>query len=304
MCALSREPSALLDTRSIYCGDNIDQLKKLPDACVDLIYIDPLFNSNRNYEVFGGEMISEKRSQSLTETEMFARLDVASSNTEYSKIVDEVYDFGKSLLQKLQERIQRVESKATYFAAYGAAIITLLTSNFSLWSSSGSRSAPWIVILAGVCGFVCVLFSVSALTLTTYGYPSQDDWLNADALKGTVIGLKEFRINVLWAEIDTKERGQKEKARLVIHAQIWLAAAAFYLLVLLFNLILWGSFRIGVWLESLIHSHNCIASWALSGNAAGALFLMSLPLVLFRCTWYSRSLFLGLFRRVVGWHGG
>jgi len=48
-------PSALVDTRVIYCGDNIEQLKKLPDACVDLIYIDPPFNSNRNYEVFWGE---------------------------------------------------------------------------------------------------------------------------------------------------------------------------------------------------------------------------------------------------------
>lgn len=33
--------SALLDTRVIYCGDNLEQLPKLPDACVDLIYIDP-----------------------------------------------------------------------------------------------------------------------------------------------------------------------------------------------------------------------------------------------------------------------
>ena len=45
-------PSALVDTRVIYCGDNIERLKKLPDACIDLIYIDPPFNSNRNYEVF------------------------------------------------------------------------------------------------------------------------------------------------------------------------------------------------------------------------------------------------------------
>ena len=52
--------SALLDTRVIYCGDNLEQLKKLPDACVDLIYIDPPFNSNRNYEVFWGET-KEKR---------------------------------------------------------------------------------------------------------------------------------------------------------------------------------------------------------------------------------------------------
>jgi 16S rRNA G966 N2-methylase RsmD len=53
----------LLDTRVIYCGDCLEQLKNLPDAWlrraqssrVDLIYIDPPFNSNRNYEVFCAE---------------------------------------------------------------------------------------------------------------------------------------------------------------------------------------------------------------------------------------------------------
>jgi len=54
-------PSALLDTRVIYCGDCLEQLRKLPPACVDLVYIDPPFNSNRNYEVFWGET-KEKRS--------------------------------------------------------------------------------------------------------------------------------------------------------------------------------------------------------------------------------------------------
>src|SRR5476649_2416792 len=56
----SARPSALLDTRVVYCGDNLEQLARLPDACVDLIYIDPPFNSNRNYEVFWGET-KEKR---------------------------------------------------------------------------------------------------------------------------------------------------------------------------------------------------------------------------------------------------
>src|SRR5450432_4112469 len=53
--------SAAVDTRIIYCGDCIDQLRKLPAECVDLIYIDPPFNSNRNCEVFWGET-KEKRS--------------------------------------------------------------------------------------------------------------------------------------------------------------------------------------------------------------------------------------------------
>jgi 16S rRNA G966 N2-methylase RsmD len=58
---MATKPSAVIDTRVIYCGDNLDQLKKLPNGCVDLIYIDPPFNSNRNYEVFWGET-KEKRS--------------------------------------------------------------------------------------------------------------------------------------------------------------------------------------------------------------------------------------------------
>jgi site-specific DNA-methyltransferase (adenine-specific) len=58
--AVPYRPSALVDTRVIYCGDNLEQLQKLPDGCIDLIYIDPPFNSNRNYEVFWGET-KEKR---------------------------------------------------------------------------------------------------------------------------------------------------------------------------------------------------------------------------------------------------
>ncbi len=58
---MAKRPSSLVDTRVIYCGDNLEQLAKLPNGCVDLIYIDPPFNSNRNYEVFWGET-KEKRS--------------------------------------------------------------------------------------------------------------------------------------------------------------------------------------------------------------------------------------------------
>ncbi len=47
--------SALIDTGVIYCGDNLEQISKLPAECIDLIYIDPPFNSNRTYEVFWQE---------------------------------------------------------------------------------------------------------------------------------------------------------------------------------------------------------------------------------------------------------
>lgn len=46
--------------QTIYCGDNLEMLKDIPAESVDLIYIDPPFNSNRNYEVFWGDT-QEKR---------------------------------------------------------------------------------------------------------------------------------------------------------------------------------------------------------------------------------------------------
>ena len=45
-----------METNVIYCGDNLDVLPKYVDSdSVDLIYIDPPFNTSRKYEVFWGE---------------------------------------------------------------------------------------------------------------------------------------------------------------------------------------------------------------------------------------------------------
>ena len=39
-----------LATNVLYYGDNLDILRRyLPDAAVDLVYLDPPFNSNRDY---------------------------------------------------------------------------------------------------------------------------------------------------------------------------------------------------------------------------------------------------------------
>ena len=41
-----------MQTNVLYYGDNLDILRRyLPDASVDLIYLDPPFNSNRDYNV-------------------------------------------------------------------------------------------------------------------------------------------------------------------------------------------------------------------------------------------------------------
>ena len=52
-----RDPEAnrYLTGNALVCGDNLDVLRELPNECVDLIYLDPPFNSNSNYAAIFGD---------------------------------------------------------------------------------------------------------------------------------------------------------------------------------------------------------------------------------------------------------
>ena len=43
-------PSANFTPSTIWTGDNLDIMRGMNSTCVDLIYLDPRFNSNRTYE--------------------------------------------------------------------------------------------------------------------------------------------------------------------------------------------------------------------------------------------------------------
>ena len=45
----------MIETGIIYCDDNLERLRMLSADSVDLIYLDPPFFSNRNYEVIWGD---------------------------------------------------------------------------------------------------------------------------------------------------------------------------------------------------------------------------------------------------------
>src|ERR1700694_6263557 len=48
-------PAPQLATGVLYCEDNRKQLSVMPAASVDLVYLDPPFFSNRQYEVIWGD---------------------------------------------------------------------------------------------------------------------------------------------------------------------------------------------------------------------------------------------------------
>lgn len=53
-----------MQNRTLYFGDNLDILReKIPDESFDLIYLDPPFNSNRNYNVLFKEGLQDSQAQ-------------------------------------------------------------------------------------------------------------------------------------------------------------------------------------------------------------------------------------------------
>lgn len=48
-------PIGYLETAVLYCDDNLQRLSQFPSDCIDLIYLDPPFFSNRTYEVIWGD---------------------------------------------------------------------------------------------------------------------------------------------------------------------------------------------------------------------------------------------------------
>ena len=56
-----RPPVSAPCVNQLLLGDNLAILRQLPDASVDLVYLDPPFFSNRTYEVIWGDA-GERRS--------------------------------------------------------------------------------------------------------------------------------------------------------------------------------------------------------------------------------------------------
>ncbi len=54
----------MFKNRTLYFGDNLEILReKIPDESFDLIYLDPPFNSNRNYNVIFKEGLQDSPAQ-------------------------------------------------------------------------------------------------------------------------------------------------------------------------------------------------------------------------------------------------
>jgi hypothetical protein len=168
----------------------------------------------------------------LNEEEVRSRL----GECKNPEIIDELYTFGQALAKESLHNVQITESKATSLAAYGTAIVTLLVSSAFMWSRLGNQWTLWIAASAGLCGLLCTVFSVRAMSLKEYQCISEDEWLKQECLSGNVAFLKGFRILTLWGTIDSNTKAQANKVYQLWRAQMWLKVSVAYLFIALLHI--------------------------------------------------------------------
>jgi hypothetical protein len=221
------------------------------------------------------------RSPQLTEEEVRERLGLTNDPV----IIDDLYNFGQKLEKSAIEHIQIVESKAISFAAYGAAIVTLLVSSSSSWARLGNQWTLWIAFCAGASAVICTYFSIQALLLKQFDYISQDEWLNAECLSD-IDKLKRYRILTLWGTIDSHDKIHSTKATALQHAEVWLAGSVIFLVYLLLHI---ACVRIGLW-QSMVKDFAGIPGWQVLTSSTSAGLLCGLVLGLtFIVLIFSRS---------------
>lgn len=229
----------------------------------------------------------------LTEEEVRTRLSTCGEIT----IVEELYVTGQNMLKDSIDRIKTVETKATSFAAYGTALVTLLVSTASSWANLGNVWTLWIALCAATCALMCTVCCVRALVLRKFEVASQDEWLDAECLAADVTFLKKYRILSMWGAIASSCDVQADKAKNVQRGEKWIRAAVAYLVVLLLHLasvrtcihVKW--LALGQW--SAIHGDVGLSSWkflnlhigflrSLGGWGLGIGLLVTMALVAWR----------------------
>jgi hypothetical protein len=228
----------------------------------------------------------------LSEEEVRERLKLC----EDPEIVNEIYGFGQTLGEEVIEQIKTLESKATLFAAYGAAIVTLLVSSSSIWTNVGNRWSAWIAVCAGLCGLMCTYFSIKAMSLKKFECISEDEWLKRECLS-KIYTLKRYRILTMWGTIESHGTIQREKALELQRAQVWLMGGVVYLVYLLLHIAFVRSLSDNFWItlrQFALCNPLRIPGWqnllSSPGTLGGLICALVLGLTMTLVVWYSSRL--------------
>lgn len=118
-----------------------------------------------------------KKDRNLTESIVRQRL----ASYKCAKVTDEIYDFGKMLIDEVIDRAKTLDTKATAIAAYSIALITFLASqHFANTTAHSWRD--YAMAGSGAIAMISAVVAISALWLKRFAWFSPDEWIKADCL--------------------------------------------------------------------------------------------------------------------------
>ena len=114
-----------LSGNALVCGDCLDVMRDLPDECVDLIYLDPPFNSNHNYvAAFGDKGTVDAQLRDIWRWNV-------ESETQYQRLTE-------GPLRNAIDAVRLVSGKTSPMAAYALFMGRRLTEMHRILKKTGS----------------------------------------------------------------------------------------------------------------------------------------------------------------------
>jgi len=152
-------------------------------------------------------------------------------------VTDELYGFGKMMVDEVIDRFKSLDAKATAIAAYSIGLITVLISTHAAWITNAPHSwATYAPIASGITAFAAAGFAISSLWLKRFEWFSHDEWMKADCLNDPE-RLRRYHILTMYGVHRTHQIRCRTKASRIAIAQGLLLASAIVLLFALVDLV-------------------------------------------------------------------
>ena len=151
-----------------------------------------------------------------------------------AQMVNQLYDFGLSLLREIDQRFEYLDKKATSIAGFCGAIAALLVSTVCSWAGALDPCVVPVVLVAGGLTLVGSGLALWGTFISTQDWFSPNDWLREECFKDSV-ELKRYWVTCIYKIRQTYRAECDRKAVWIERAEIALLVAEGLLLVALLD---------------------------------------------------------------------
>jgi hypothetical protein len=172
----------------------------------------------------------------LSDAEVKSRLE----SYENESVTEELYGFGKMLVQDAVGRLSAADAKASSVAAYCGGLLTVMSATFSIWTRGMTWREVFLPVASAAFAIAAGYLAFSATGFTTVDWFSADDWLKKEAIQDPQ-RIRKFHILSMWVVLESHDSAYQDKLARIKRAR-WLTA-----LSILSILCLAGTFIESAW---------------------------------------------------------